>query len=462
MPAFAAKREAMQVKFIPPQALANRKVFAQYMSGDASYTGFSPGGTVAPYVSEELRRDPWVWFGTDNLWPERLRELVDNCIPLSRCADMGALFIAGMGVKFMDENGEPNEDAQERFQEWVSESSEEEFMERISSDVSVFNSFSYDVTPLGDEGRRVGRIRHRDVMRVRLEKADEQGRITGLWWSPDWRLARTSRTEAGKLMAPVRKEMLDLSKRQKIATAYVRGYKQGKDYYGEPWWISGITDAENFVEVGRFNNAQLRTGFRGAMHMHFLTERDEGELDKLYDGIVANYTGSMGEGLFLTFGRAGEEVKLMPVPRGDHAGELDLMRKEAENAIVRAYGIAPILYGADNVKTGMDGAGSALQQAMEQWQRTWVEPRQKLITRELTRLMIADGIDLWDTVIEPLKVVDPKSDEVQDRQAYLRAVTVNEHRVNRLGLEEMEGGEALLISAGAAPGGSADGNNAEA
>ena len=437
------------IRFIPAKALANRQVFASYMAGtsDPGFTGFSPGGTVAPYVSEELRRDDWVWFGTDNLWPQRALELIDNCIPLGRCVDTAALFIAGMGVEFLKENGDPDDDANERFQEWVSESSEEEFMERIARDVAALNAFSYDCTPLGDEGRRVGRIRHRDVSRIRLNKADEKGVIDTLWWSPDWTIAvKKSRSATGKLMAPVPKEALDLEKRQAIATAYVRGYKQGKDYYGEPWWIGGITDAENYVEVGRFNNSQLRTGFRAAMHAHFTTERDEKELDKLYDGIVANYTGSMADGLFITFGREGEPVVLNPVPRGDHAGELDLMREKAERAVVKAYGMSDVFYGLD-AKTGMDGASAALQQAVEQWQRTWVEPRQKLVTRELTRLMNADGMTIWDCRIKPLKVVDAKADEVQDRQAYLRAVTVNEHRANRLDLPEIEGGEQLLISA---------------
>ena len=450
------------MRFIPAHALASRHTFRAYMSDAAS--GFSPGGSVAPYVSEEIRRDDWVWFGTDNLWGERLRDLVDNCTFLSRCTDMCSLFIAGSGVKFIDENGEPIEDAQARFQEWVSEpfdaagtmegSSEEEFLERVAADVAVFHAWSYDCTPLGDKSRRVGRIRHRDVMRVRVGKPDEAGKLSSLYWSADWAQAmKKSRASKAVAYTPKRLEKLNLRVRQKVATQYVRGYKQGKDYYGEPWYLGAITDAENFVEVGRFNNGQLKTGFRGAMHAHFVTDKDEKELNDLYDKIVANYTGSLGDGLFITFGREGEPVTLMPVPRGDHAGELDTMRKEAENIGVRAYGIPLILYGSDGVKTGMDGASAALQQAVEQWQRTWVAPKQKLITRELTRLMLADGIDVWDTVIEPLKVVDPKSDEVQDRQAYLRATTINEHRRDRLGLEDLPGeeGNKLLIEAGSQP-----------
>ena len=70
--------------------------------------------------------------------------------------------------------------------------------------------------------------------------------------------------------------------------------------------------------------------------------------------------------------------------------------------------------------------------------------------------MNLDGIPVWDCRIKPLDIVDAKVDEVQDRQAYMRAVTVDEHRKERLNLPplgEVEGVDAaegfkLLIAAG--------------
>lgn len=410
------------------------------MAGDPSYTGFSSTGTLAPYVSEEvMKRDEWVWFGTDNLWGERALELVENCIPLSRCVEIGQLFIAGDGVKFVDKNGNEIQEAQDRFQEWVSETSEEEFMERIARDVAFLNAFSYDVTPLKGEGRRVGRIRHRDVMRVRLGKADTNGVINDTYWSADWTQAmRKSRAASAEIYAPRKKPLLDLTKNQSIATAYVKRYKNGKDYYGEPWWLAAITDAENHVEVGRFNNTQLKTGFRGSLHLHYTTDKTEKELDALYDKLVANYIGSTGDGVFITFGREGEPVVLTPIERGDHAGELDEMRSKAELAIATAYGIPPLIYGIEDVKTGLDGQGTAIQKAFEKFQKTWVEPRQALITRELTRLMNADGIEVWDTEIESLEAIEDDDIDMQTiGAAYMASVTKNEHRVNFLEMAEI-------------------------
>jgi hypothetical protein len=186
------------------------------------------------------------------------------------------------------------------------------------------------------------------------------------------------------------------------------------------------------------------------------TEKDPNEIDKLYDDIVDSYTGSSAQGVFLTFGRKGENVQLNQLERGDHAGELDEMRNNAEKCVVRACGVSPIIYGLDGVSTGMDGASQALEQAVMQFQRTFVEPRQKIITRTFTKLMEADGIEVWDTVIEPLDIIDARTDVVQNRQAYMRSVTVNEHRELQLELPPLPGGDVLLAGTGASANGASE------
>ena len=243
--------------------------------------------------------------------------------------------------------------------------------------------------------------------------------------------------------------------RQKEATVYVKSYKQGRDFYGEPWWLAAREAVEVCVQVPKYNRSQMDNGFAPVVHLHMETEKDEADIAKMYDNIKASYFGVTAEGLFLTFGRSGENVALNPLPRGDHAGELDEMYNNSEGIVVRTYlgSGGSILYGLGG-KTGMDGADAALQQAVNQFQKTFVEPRQKLVTRELIRLMTLDGIkDVWDCTITPLDIIDAKVDEVQDRQAYMRAVTIDEHREARLNLEELPNGEgkALLIAAGAKP-----------
>lgn len=423
------------IRYIPATALATREAFGSFLRD----------GTVAPYVSEEITRERWVWFGEENLAPEHWRELADNCVPLGRCLDIATLFLAGKGIEFVDKEGEVIEEAQARFQEWVSETTEEEFLNRTFSDVALLNAFTWDITPLGNQSHRVGRVRHRDAMRFRVGKPDDEGVISQYWYCTDWTLYKRR-----KRYAPKPLEIFDPNKLQAIATLYAKTYKQGRDFYGEPWWLPATEDAEVWCKVPKYNRTQMDTGFSPVVHLHLETERDEADIDKMYDAINESYMGATGQGLFLTFGRKGEEVKLTPLQRGDHAGELDAMRDNAEKIILRAYGVSPVIYGMDDVNTGMDGASAALQQAVQQFQRTFVEPRQKIVTSKLTMLMNLDGVKVWDCRIKPLNIIDARVDEVQDRQAYMRAVTVDEHRESRLELPPLGGEEGgkLLIAAG--------------
>ena len=438
----------MHAQFIPAKALASKEVFAAFLKD----------GSVAPYVSEEITRDKWVWFGADNLAPESWREKADNSAPLARCIDMSILFLTGKGVEFVNEKGEVIPEAQKRFQEWVSETTEEEFMSNTFADVALLNAFAWDISPLGsvisDGIRKVGRLRHRDAMRFRVGKPDpETGKISNYWWSYDWALYRRK-----KRYNPKPLEIFDPNKVKKESTLYVKTYKQGKDFYGEPWYLAAMEAIEVCVQVPKYNRSQMDNGFAPVVHLHLTTEKDEADIAKMYDAIKESYFGVTGDGLFLTFGRSGEVVELKSLPRGDHAGELDAMYTASEQIVVKTYLGAggAVLYGLDGIKSGMDGASAAMQQAAQMFQRTFVEPHQRIVTRELTKLMNLDGIPVWDCRIKPLEIVDARVDEVQDRQAYMRAVTVDEHRVNRLGLpplSDVEGAEGeeggkLLIAAG--------------
>lgn len=430
----------MKSLFVPKASLKSADTFKAFMRD----------GSVAPFVSEEITRNKWVWFGSDNLAPERWRELADNSPPLGRCIDMAAMFMAGQGVEFVDKDGEVIEEAQARFQEWMTDTTEEEFMEAVFKDVALLGAFSVDVLPTKGnalDGRRpVARLKHRDAMRVRVGKPNESGVIDSYWTSLDWLLYQRRKKYAPKplvVWAP-----------GKSGTIYAKGYKQGKDFYGEPVWMPSINAAESCVSVIAYNRTQMETGFSGTVHMHFETDRDEADMDKLYEAVKDSYSGATGEGIFVTFGRKGEEVNLTHLERGDHAGELDGMYSHSEAIVVRTM-LGPgggVLYGLE-AKTGLDGADAALRQAAQLFERTYAQPNRRLVTRWLTKLMNLDGVDVWDCRIKPLEVVDARADEVQDRQAYIRSVTVNEHRETRLGLPQLppEEGDKLLVSAGAPP-----------
>ena len=125
------------------------------------------------------------------------------------------------------------------------------------------------------------------------------------------------------------------------------------------------------------------------------------------------------------------------------------MRDNAEKVIVRGYGVPDILYRMDTAG-GLSSQGSALKAAVDQFMNGFVIPMQQIITRDLVRLMNADGlVDVWEARIEQLELF--REEGVSD-DLKLQVMTRDEIR-EEMDLPELGGekGEAIPGEKKAAP-----------
>jgi hypothetical protein len=406
-------------------------------------------GTVAPRIDEIYTMDPWVHFGRRNDFPEKMRTLVDNCAPLERCIHTCAMLIAGNGVKFYDKEGEEIEEASDAFDTLMEGTTQEEFLFSSAYDIAFLNARAWGLRRAF--GADIVRLDHVDVMRVRSEDIDEEtGKVPAYWYSTNWPKRLTNkrykpeRIQAYGNGVDVRELM------------YSKAYKNGRDIYGEPWWMGAIKAAEVWAKVDVFNADQIDTGFHPAMHVHTFTNL-QGEDLKKYDATVQRvYTGPMSRSLLHTYSSPGADMApvVTPIPRGDHAGELDAIRDGCERVIANAYGMPPALMGID-IKSGIDGADKALEQAYNQVMKMLIHPKQQMITKDLVKVMNAIGLtDVWEARIEPLSVLADKLERREYGIAYMAAVTRDEHRENVLKLppmEDPEQGAKLLNETASAP-----------
>jgi hypothetical protein len=408
------------------------------LKSNVRFLSYMKQGTNAPQVVERYTGNPWVYFGANNLFPEAMRTLADNCVPLSRCVEMAAMFISGDGIKFKDREGNELEAAQKLFQSWLADTTEEAFLYATAMDVALLNTLSWQVRRAAGAG--IVRLDHIDVSRIRAAEMKDR-RIPAYWFSSDWSRVGT-RGGAEDRYRPIEIPAYDPKKPAPIELWYAKTYKQGRDYYGEPWYLSAVPDCEVWAKVPVFNRTQIDTGFKPTIHLHLPYSGDPKEVDKVIDDIRDAYTGANAEGLFCTFGLPGEVgATLTPIERGDRAGELDLIRDNAERVIVRGYGVPDILYRMDTTG-GLTSQGSALKAAMDQFQSTFVEPKQKLITRSLVKLLNDAGMaDVWEAEIEELEVFEEES---YTEKIMLTAMTVNEIR-DEMDMPPLDDDRGLMI-----------------
>ena len=378
-------------------------------------------GTSAPIVEERYTGNPWVYFGADNLFLENMRTLADNCVPLQRCIEMTAGFIAGRGIRFVDEQGNVVEAAQRKFQEWMSDTTEEDFLHATALDIALANTKSWVVRR--GFGGGIVRVDHLDVSRLRSGKIID-GKVNNYYWSANWKEVG-ARGGAVVRYRPIELPAFRMDERVPSAVIYSKTYKQNRDYYGEPWWLPAVPDAEVWAKVPVFNRTQIDTGFKPTVHLHTYISADTKDLEQYDKDIEDAYTGANGRGIFHTFGTQDENAPVLNVlERGDHAGELDAIREAAEAVVVRGYGVPDLLYRMD-VVGGLTSAGNAMKAAADQFIEGFVKPKQQMITKDLVRLMNAEGINVWNAEIIELQLFDDASEAEAVR---LRTMTIDELR----------------------------------
>lgn len=385
--------------------------------------------SVAPYVpKEDLATIPWVYHDTDNLYPENLRKLVDNCGPLERSITQLSEFIAGNGVIFYDQKGNEIEAAQGVFQEWMRESSEEQFLAQTAYDLSHGLGLTWAVRRAA--GGAIARLDHRSRFGFRAGKT-VNGVIPQMYWSNDWKEAMWNTSDP--MFRPTAIPTMDWSgkKLEEEAIVFERQYHPIEPVYGRIFWLGCRRAAEVWVKVDNYNKTQLDTGFTPAVLLATHKEGTDAELDKHDERVEMAYTGSMGRGLFhVTLGPNEQEPFLKELKRGNHAGELDEMRNGAAEVIFETFGI-PSLLMRDRAE-GLTSQERAIAIRLQQLQRTTVATLQKLPGRALTRLMNMAGIPVWETKFKALEVFDP----VQSEAIIKATQTVNEAR-------DMRGDEPL-------------------
>lgn len=378
-------------------------------------------GTVAPWIREEkYSTEPWVWHGSDNLYPDHVRTLVDNCGPLERSATMLSEFVAGEGVifyrKLADGKIEEVPEAQTKFQEWMKDTTEEQFLAQTAYDIAHGLGMTW-VARRSATGEVV-RLDHKDRFGVRSGKivdttvTDAEGnkqkvkRVVEYFYSSDWKIATKDPTD--ERYKPVSIPAFNWSgtgKRYAEELIFERQYRPREPYYGRMFWLGCWKAAQTWTTVDDYNLNQINCGFSPAVLLGMRFDGTEAEQDTYIQNVQNTFTGSNGNPLMpFLMGLDETEPFVQVLERGNHAGELDEMRSGCADTIYDTFGIPSLLL--RDREAGLTSQERAIQMRLQQMTRTLIKTLQRLMTRRLTALMNLEGIEVWDTQIKQLEIFD--------------------------------------------------------
>lgn len=392
------------------------------------YFSYLKSETVAPNVDElSARGRKWIAYGKDNLFPQRLRTLIDNCAPLGTCVDTLARHLAGDGFMFT-ENGEESDRARILFDEWMSDSSEAEFLERTAGDIATGLGKNWDLR--FNSLNSLSRIDHKDVTGLRAGRMRD-GKVNEYFYSYKWS-NYTNPTYRPEVIAAFDKEARSHSG---IETLYTKAYKQTRLYYSEPWFFGVIRDAQIWAEVANAQYRDTTTGFMPMFWLHLWGSGDDEQANDLEDAARYQFTGPEAQSCMITVGAAGVDTPpiLQELDRGNISQVYNETRNKAEEVIYEGFGVPKDLVGI--MPHGLTSQSESLHAKEDIFYSRLVKPLQrKFITEDMEMLFQLAGLE----VEVDIKKVESFSDHINKNEL----MTINEHR-ETLGMEQIDQGNTL-------------------
>ena len=397
--------------------------------------------SVTPDVDiRKNKKKDYIYFGKDNLFPNYLIDLADNCSIHRALIETKTKFIAGEGFYF---EGDDNQIAQaERFLEGL----DKDFLRRTAIDMAYFNGFYWQSK--FERSGNVAYLRNVDFSYVRSGKMNENGEVDKYYFSPDWKFAtkRNSFKPEDEIYKPKPIASWQSSDRMLVRERgeLVNGmcYSPGKLFYAEPSYLGALNYIEISNQIAEFHKNNLDNGMVGSMHIHLFEDLSDSEKRrKVEKGISQKFVGSENAGKVVVTWSTNPDMKTLveSIPVNDSHEMFTLLNGKVSEEIVMAHR-TPMALAGIKVATGLQSDEALTRSNMEYYQNTVIRPSQRVIEESLDRVLERNGIKV-KTVIKPLRPIDILGSE----ELMSQVMTINEIRTKVLGIDILEeGGDSFL------------------
>lgn len=242
-----------------------------------------------PYIDKFTRPNQWVKFDYDNLYPERVLEIV-NSSPLQKSIlESKKTYILGAGLEPTSENiYTPN-----MYETW------QELIEKCCNDMVYLGAFAVQCI-LNESGNRFS-FYHQPVQQIRFGNYNQQNFIEKAYLCTDWRKAQRNRN-----VVEIDMFGSETPKKGKAYLMYFAPAQVGEYYYAIPEYMS----ASNYImadgALSQYYNNYIHNNFSANLAIRFPVEPTEEKKQELYDNLVKSFGGAENAGNILClFGENG-------------------------------------------------------------------------------------------------------------------------------------------------------------
>ena len=340
-------------------------------------------------VIKDIRNKDWMYYGEDNLYPDRLIEMADTSAMHNTCIQAIKDGIYGEGIELIGD-------------EYINTDGQtiDDIYENISLDYTMFQGYALNVI-WNKEGTQIAEMYHLPFANVRSGKKNEEDDVEEYYYSSDW-----SNLRKYKEMPYRAFDVTDNKGDNASQIFYYFNYTPGQDVYPLPSYVAATNDITLDSKVSRFHVNNISNGLAPSMFISMKNGIPSPEQRReVYKEIEDTFTGEENAGrFFLSFSDADNAPEVTPIDSANDDYYLTLESRITSRILTAHRITSPLLLGISN-GTGFSSNADEILVSYAHFEGTVIEPKRKKITTSFGYILKLSGYNVNIKVI-PNRIVE--------------------------------------------------------
>jgi hypothetical protein len=361
---------------------------------------------TTPAVVEDNRKE-WVAYGEDNNYFQFLIDRYNGSATNNAIINGMTELIYGKGLYATDASRKPDEYAM------MKSLFSRQCMRKITFDLKAMGQAAMQVIYNKDKTKIV-QVEHMPIETLRMEKMNDDGEVTGYYYSKDWTKIRKKGFE------PIRIPAFGYGEKGEGLEIYcIKPYRSGFYYYSPVDYQGGLPYAELEEEVANYHINNIKNGLSPSMLINFnngVPTEEEREL--IERRIIQKFSGSSNSGKFILAFNDNKEMaaSIEPVQLSDASEQYQFLADESMRKLMVAHRVtSPMLMGIKD-NTGLGNNADELKTASLLFHNTVVRPIQELILDAIDDIMAVNGasLNIYFKTLQPLELQADMAEEEKE------------------------------------------------
>ena len=361
---------------------------------------------TTPQVVEDNRKQ-WVAYGDDNNYFQYLIDRYNGSATNNAIINGMSELIYGKGLYATDAQRKPDQYAQ------MKSLFSRTCMRKVTFDLKAMGQAAFQVIYNKDKSKIV-QVEHMPIETLRFEKMNDDGDVTGYYYSKDWTKIRKRGFE------PVRIPSFGHGAKGEGLEIYcIKPYRSGFYYYSPVDYQGGLPYAELEEEVANYHINNIKNGLSPSMLINFnngVPTEEEREL--IERRLIQKFSGSSNSGKFILAFNDNKEMaaSIEPVQLSDASEQYQFLADESMRKLMVAHRVtSPMLMGIKD-NSGLGNNADELKTASLLFHNTVVRPIQELILDACDDILAVNevSLNLYFKTLQPLELQADMAEEVKE------------------------------------------------